>query len=1478
MTISTVGTTIPHGITLGTGTYADQLTVTAAGTITGINADAGILGEDAGITLTNAGRLQGYEGVYLFNGNGTVVNQSGGFISGGKYGIQSGNLFGGGPGQAPSAIFNAGTINGGADGIALYSGGNVTNTGSIHGGFIGVYIYGAATLFNSGTITGSNAHGAVEFRGHGDDRLILGASASFYGYVGGSSGFNTVELTSGSTAGTIANFNAEYKNFHNIVLDSGATWTIASNAAYDTFDLLGVTQANIVETEAGGAVTFTAGTGELVVENEPEAVFTLSSDGAGGTDITYIPGAVSTITTTLTSNLTFGHGNYNADLTVSNTGAIITPNSGYYALTGVIGGVTLTNFGSILAAGVGGVSLEAGGTVVNALGGVIEASGGRSGAVVIDGGLGQVTNAGTLSDVYNGVVLYAGGDVENTGTIIGTGNDGVYIAGGGTVFNDGIITGDVSVGFSGNAADRLILTPRAVLTGAAYGGSGSNVLELASAASAGFITDLDGKFRDFSNIVLDAGANWTIGSDALNDTFDLTGITQSNVSENFANGALSFTGGGDTLVLGNVQQAAFTLASDGAGGTDIVYVPGVISTITTTLTGPVTFGAGNYNADLTIANTGAVIPSAPVVAALEANANGVSLSNFGIIQAHGYGVYLTGSGTVVNAASGVIANGADGYRGIDIKGAALVENAGSILGSHFGVYLAAGGTVINTGKIQSRYVDAIDITGAATVENSGTIQGPVAVQFNGAQADRLIITPGAVFQGSVSGGSGTNTLELAAGAGTIGGIGTQFTGFSQAVVDLDADWVLTGANAIASMSGYGTVILGNAAALTVTAGISQDLTVDFAGVAGTLALSDVPQDLAVIDDFANGDTIDLLGVTATEVAFTSDDLIFKVGGINENLQITGRLSTSSFAFISDGHGGTEITDNIIETLTTTLNTGITLGSGQFLDRLFITPTGAVKTTGNNGIYSSDAAAHLINYGIVSGVNYAASFNSGGTILNAGTLTAHEAVRFVAGTGTLANSGVIKGSTDGVVLFDGGNVVNTGTIAGTTNAGVYLENGGTLTNSGTIIGGVDAVQFKGAFADRLIDDPGAVFNGTVAGGTGTNTLELGSAASTGTLTGLGIGFTGFNQITVDGGAHWLLEGANTLASNTTLKNAGNLTLSSTTLTGLASLVNNGVVTIDPSSMTVQNLGGTGVVTLGPASTLDVLGSIAATQTIAFAGTSTLALASPSLAAGPILNFNHTDVIDLSGISAALVSYGSSGLVFSVGGTAETLNIIGNLNTADFSFGSDQHSGTSITDDIPCFAAGTQLLGVDGPVAVEDVQVGDVLVTVRDGGALTGQVIWTGRRRIEFARHPEPELMRPVRICAGAIAPGVPERDLRVSPHHAIYLEGVLAEAIALVNGRTIYQERGGRAVTYHHIELAAHDVVLAEGCPAESFLDTGNRAMFEGDVMALHADFRSPRDAAFCAPFVREGEVLDALRARLGERGRFSEEKLRKRLL
>ena len=116
---------------------------------------------------------------------------------------------------------------------------------------------------------------------------------------------------------------------------------------------------------------------------------------------------------------------------------------------------------------------------------------------------------------------------------------------------------------------------------------------------------------------------------------------------------------------------------------------------------------------------------------------------------------------------------------------------------------------------------------------------------------------------------------------------------------------------------------------------------------------------------------------------------------------------------------------------------------------------------------------------------------------------------------------------------------------------------------------------------------------------------------------------------------------------------------------------------------------------------------------------------------------------------------------------------------------------------CFAEGTRLATPNGQVAVETLSPGMKLLTV--SGA-TRPVRWIGRRRLDLSRHPAPEEVCPIRIRAGALGEGVPVRDLRLSPEHALFLDGGLVPVRLLVNGCSILRENACRSVVWYHVEL------------------------------------------------------------------------------
>jgi hypothetical protein len=90
------------------------------------------------------------------------------------------------------------------------------------------------------------------------------------------------------------------------------------------------------------------------------------------------------------------------------------------------------------------------------------------------------------------------------------------------------------------------------------------------------------------------------------------------------------------------------------------------------------------------------------------------------------------------------------------------------------------------------------------------------------------------------------------------------------------------------------------------------------------------------------------------------------------------------------------------------------------------------------------------------------------------------------------------------------------------------------------------------------------------------------------------------------------------------------------------------------------------------------------------------------------------------------------------------------------------------------------------------------------------------------------LSPVRIRANAFADGQPMRDLLVTPDHCVLIEGGLVPARMLVNHGSIVRDDSLRRFSVHHVEFERHAILLSEGLPTESYLDTGNRGDF-GDV-------------------------------------------------
>ncbi|HEX8048010.1 Hint domain-containing protein [Rhizobium sp.] len=181
---------------------------------------------------------------------------------------------------------------------------------------------------------------------------------------------------------------------------------------------------------------------------------------------------------------------------------------------------------------------------------------------------------------------------------------------------------------------------------------------------------------------------------------------------------------------------------------------------------------------------------------------------------------------------------------------------------------------------------------------------------------------------------------------------------------------------------------------------------------------------------------------------------------------------------------------------------------------------------------------------------------------------------------------------------------------------------------------------------------------------------------------------------------------------------------------------------------------------------------------------------------------------------------------------------------------------------CFLRGTLIRTPEGDLPVEDLRVGDLVVTHKG----VAEIRWVGRRRLDPKAIDKPRDTLPVRMMAGSIAENVPERDLLISPDHCMFMEESLIPAKFLVNGTTITQETVLEPFEYYHIELEQHSIILAEGAQTETYLDLGGRLSFlEPGVLRFgsYAGTRNWND--WCYPPVYAGAVLEKARNVLSTR-------------
>ena len=234
-------------------------------------------------------------------------------------------------------------------------------------------------------------------------------------------------------------------------------------------------------------------------------------------------------------------------------------------------------------------------------------------------------------------------------------------------------------------------------------------------------------------------------------------------------------------------------------------------------------------------------------------------------------------------------------------------------------------------------------------------------------------------------------------------------------------------------------------------------------------------------------------------------------------------------------------------------------------------------------------------------------------------------------------------------------------------------------------------------------------------------------------------------------------------------------------------------------------------------------------------------------GTVQSFTYTPALLSPTTNGTLTVVDTDGMSVSV-------QLDGNYTQSSFAI--DANGGISVA----CYCRGTLIATDSGETPVECLKAGDRVRTL--SGKLS-VIRWIGRRSYAGRFLGNNPNVIPVRISAGALGDGLPFRDLCVSPEHAMYFDGILVPARALINGTSIRQARDVTRVEYFHIELDEHDIILAEGAASETFVDDDSRNTFENAAAYReNSPAAAHKPACYCAPKLEAGHEVELIRRRL----------------
>ncbi len=262
--------------------------------------------------------------------------------------------------------------------------------------------------------------------------------------------------------------------------------------------------------------------------------------------------------------------------------------------------------------------------------------------------------------------------------------------------------------------------------------------------------------------------------------------------------------------------------------------------------------------------------------------------------------------------------------------------------------------------------------------------------------------------------------------------------------------------------------------------------------------------------------------------------------------------------------------------------------------------------------------------------------------------------------------------------------------------------------------------------------------------------------------------------------------------------------------------------DDITITGSTIGGT-LAAGADADTVTVRGSNIANIRLG-GGNDTLDFRSTTVS-GDVRGGGGTDTLNLP--EGTVINDSSFGSITVVAGTSYS------LSSGTFTL----PSGTTVTyaafengTGVPCFTRNTLIRTQRGDVPIQDLHPDELVSTVGDGFQ---PIRWIGRRRLDATALANNPKLRPIRIMAGALGGGMPNRDLLVSRQHRMLVNSkiamrmfgaseVLIPAVKLISLPGIFIDEEVEAVEYYHLLFDRHEIIFAENAPTES-LFTGPEA-------------------------------------------------------